>query len=162
MAEERHLSAREIAIELHVTRNTIIGLVHRVGIGLSRSSSRGGSKQPNKPFKVKPGSAVLRWALPNIVPDAPIPEPDVVPDRAIGIMELTQDKCRWPYAGSTATLYCGNKPVGGLPYCPSHARLAYAPVNKQASGRQFHNARRVSSLPKTSFPQVRRARLSLV
>ena len=156
LAEEKHLSAGEIAIMLHVTRNTIIGLVHRAGIKLAKSGAVGGPRQEYKSRKAQPVPRLPRGSFPMIVPDAPLPEPDIVPDNAIGIMELTQGKCRWPYVGTT-TRYCGGESIEGLPYCPGHARLAYVPIDS----RKLHSARRISTLSKTGFPQVRRAGLPL-
>lgn len=51
----------------------------------------------------------------------------------IGILELTEETCRWPI-GDPATedfKFCGAHPVTGKPYCHDHTRIAYAPIEDQ-------------------------------
>jgi GcrA cell cycle regulator len=58
-------------------------------------------------------------------------EADVVP-LGIGLMELTEETCRWPEGDRPPFKFCGHMPVKGLPYCAAHSRIAYnAPANRQ-------------------------------
>ena len=52
------------------------------------------------------------------------------------LMELGDDKCRWPIGDACAAdlKFCGNLPLGGLPYCAGHARLAYRVGTRRAAG----------------------------
>ena len=47
--------------------------------------------------------------------------------RAVTIMGLTKQTCRWPVEGEgVAMRYCGCPPIGGVPYCAPHARRAFS------------------------------------
>jgi GcrA cell cycle regulator len=132
-------SASWIAGELgSVTRNAVIGKVHRLGLSGRAPSTNAGAPRQRKPRA--PGQ-VLRGAVRGntaLAPDYEIKaeaEPQVV-DNVIPltqrrtILELTESTCRWPVGdpGSGDFFFCGGNAVGGLPYCPCHARLAYQPA----------------------------------
>src|SRR5262249_45613127 len=53
-------------------------------------------------------------------------------------MELGQGKCRWPISepGADDFCFCGDTPLAGLPYCPSHARIAYHSAARPRSTRR--------------------------
>jgi GcrA cell cycle regulator len=53
-------------------------------------------------------------------------------------LELNEDTCRWPI-GDPATpefIFCGGKPLTGLPYCGYHSRVAYQPANERRRDRR--------------------------
>jgi GcrA cell cycle regulator len=47
------------------------------------------------------------------------------------IVELTEDKCRWPIGDPAQAdfFFCGGKSITGLPYCGHHSRIAYQPAS---------------------------------
>jgi GcrA cell cycle regulator len=143
------LSASQIAAELGaVTRNAVIGKVHRLGLSGRAKAPSASTPRPRKPPRAAP-SAPPRPALPvargnlalkpHAVP-APAPELEVAPlpeiDNVVPIgerctiMELKEYSCRWPVGdpGKEDFRYCGARSATGLPYCAYHCRIAYQPI----------------------------------
>jgi GcrA cell cycle regulator len=133
------LSASQIAAQLGgVTRNAVIGKVHRLGL-----SGRAKSPSSMVPRVRKPRPASLRPRLryngntalapsmaPELDPDYD-PLANVVPmGPRVSILELTEATCRWPIGdpGTEAFCYCGSQTKAEMPYCPYHARIAYQPL----------------------------------
>lgn len=147
------LSASQIAAELGgVTRNAVIGKVHRLGLSGRAKAIASPAPRPRKP-RPAPSAAAMRPmvqgnnALAPVMRPAIEPEPEVLPDPvanviAMGerctILDLTEFTCRWPVGepGKSDFFYCGSRTKTGLPYCAFHARIAYQPV-------QDRNRRRV-------------------
>lgn len=139
---EAGLSASQIAAELgNVTRNAVIGKVHRLGLsGRAKSPS---SAAP-RPRKARPAQHMVRIsrpqsrgnaALARIFETEPDPDPiaydNVVPlSQRRTLVELTEETCRWPIGdpGSADFFFCGGRSLSGLPYCSHHARVAYQPA----------------------------------
>jgi GcrA cell cycle regulator len=144
------LSASQIAAELGgITRNAVIGKVHRLGLsGRAKSASAAVAR----PRKARSSSHMLRMARPAIRGNTALAhayeiEEEVVPELIenvipIGqrrtILELTEQTCRWPIGdpGSPDFFFCGGNPVGGLPYCAFHSRMAYQPVGDRRRERR--------------------------
>lgn len=146
---EDGLSASQIAAELGgVTRNAVIGKVHRIGLsGRAKpaSSPAPRARKPTRPSSPqRPHAPAFRGntALkPRATPDLDIdlaPEADALPfvdnvvplgDRCT-IMELKEYSCRWPVGdpGKEEFRYCGARSETGKPYCVYHCRVAYQPV----------------------------------
>jgi len=134
------LSASQIAAELGgITRNAVIGKVHRLGLsGRAKSAS---SAAP-RPRKARSPTHMLRIARSSIRGNTALAhayeieeaEPELI-DNIIPIgqrrnlLELTEQTCRWPVGdpGSGDFFFCGGNAVVGLPYCAYHARVAYQP-----------------------------------
>jgi GcrA cell cycle regulator len=108
------LSASQIAAELGgITRNAVIGKVHRLGLsGRAKSPS---SAAP-RPLDIEPEPELIE----NIIPLG----------QRCSILELSEDKCHWPIGdpGTPEFFFCGGKTIEGLPYCGYHSRVAYQPV----------------------------------
>ncbi|MBS9476727.1 GcrA family cell cycle regulator [Ancylobacter radicis] len=139
------LSASQIAAELGgVTRNAVIGKVHRLGLSGRAKAVAAAAPRPRKPRPVAPGAAPRPMVQGNtalapvyhpVVEPEPMEMPDpvsnVVPmaDRC-SILNLTEFTCRWPVGdpGKADFFYCGSRTKTGLPYCAYHARIAYQPV----------------------------------
>jgi GcrA cell cycle regulator len=143
------LSCSQIARELGVTRNAVIGKMNR--LGLSRPKDVIAAQQAHRraarlaqakgPSTSTPRMWRPKSARPNIFAQhemlasafgEPQPRAAEVPIADGGgctLLELGQEKCRWPVsqAGVADFRFCGNTPVKGLPYCMGHARIAYRP-----------------------------------
>ena len=139
------LSASQIAAELGgITRNAVIGKVHRLGLSGRAKAPSAAVARPRKPRTAAPmfraprpmmrGNTALA-AMPVYDMD-PEPEPqpieNIVPiGQRCTILELNEDKCKWPIGdpGQADFFFCGGKTVTGVPYCGYHSRIAYQPVN---------------------------------
>ncbi|MGE3149501.1 MAG: GcrA family cell cycle regulator [Pseudorhodoplanes sp.] len=137
------LSASQIAAELGgITRNAVIGKVHRLGLsGRAKSPSSAAPRQrrarPAHMMRVPRPSMRGNTALAAAYAyDAEIePEPELVENiipigQRRSLLELTEDTCRWPIGdpSSAEFFFCGGKPITGLPYCAYHSRIAYQPA----------------------------------
>jgi GcrA cell cycle regulator len=138
------LSASQIAAELGgISRNSVIGKVHRLGL-----SGRAKSPSSAVPRQRKPRAHghMMRIARPGIRGNtalAPMhaydteiePEPELIENiipigQRCSILELNESKCRWPIGDPSSAdfFFCGGKTADGLPYCGYHSRVAYQPA----------------------------------
>ena len=135
------LTCRQIADDIGVSRNAVIGKLNR--LNLTREKSEEVPRVSRKePAKGRHRSSVPRlqyqllqklYAEPQLAADdAPIPN-----DRACSLLELSEQSCRWPIntPGEKDFCFCGNPPLKGLPYCIGHTRLAYRPGSRQRVAR---------------------------
>src|SRR5882757_5056931 len=135
---EAGLSASQIAAELgNVTRNAVIGKVHRLGLsGRAKSPSSAAPRQR----KARPAQHMMRVSRRNTAlahafevemePD-PVAYDNVVPmSQRLTLLELNEATCHWPIGdpSSTEFFFCGGKALSGLPYCAHHSRVAYQPA----------------------------------
>ena len=139
------LSCSQIAREIGVTRNAVIGKMNRLGLSrpkdvIGRQLERRRAARPARPrtprtwrpkrprLNIFARHAMLIAAFPG-----PHPHAEDIPiynGRGCTLLELSQGKCRWPVSkpGAEDFCFCGNEPVKGLPYCLGHARIAYRPT----------------------------------
>ena len=99
----------EIAKKLGLSKNSIIGKVHRLNLETRPS-----------PIKTNPKKIVKKTK--SISPK----------HERIGIMELKLNTCRWPIGDPTDEdfHFCGKNTVMGKPYCTEHCAMAYAGSTK--------------------------------
>jgi GcrA cell cycle regulator len=140
------LTCSQIAREIGVTRNAVIGKMSRLGLSRPKDVIRGQMRRaaalarPKTARTWRPKRTRLNiFAQQEILKEAfpsQQPRPEEVPianGRGCTLLELGQSKCRWPInsPGAEDFCYCGNEPVKGLPYCLGHARIAYRPAGRQ-------------------------------
>lgn len=143
------LSASQIAGRLGgVTRNAVIGKVHRLGLSGRATTSRSSAPRvrrthvPRAPRQTQVvyatrGATALQPQFEEeaeIIP-APIPQEElVIPlhERAT-ILTLKDSMCHWPIGdpGEEDFHFCGRKCQSGASYCDYHARMAYQPVQRR-------------------------------
>lgn len=119
------LSCAEIASEIGVTRNAVIGKISRLNLSRLKRVAAGQPERKGTPRIRRPRFMTQRGILMTIRPAAE--ELPVDSGQRCSLLELGEEKCRWPISdpGAEDFCFCGNKPVGGLPYCAAHARMAY-------------------------------------
>src|SRR4051812_35410214 len=118
------LSASQIARVLgSVTRNGVIGKVHRLGL-----AGRAGPARAERPRNTVVRKSVLHVAAPapQIVEEDPITLDD---GKFATVLTINDRMCRWPIGDPSENEFhfCGHKPKYGSPYCEAHARKAYQP-----------------------------------
>ena len=130
------LSASQIAAELGgITRNAVIGKVHRLGLsGRAKSPS---STSP-RPRRARGGNQMLRISRPAMQGNVALaynyyeePEPELLEiplEQRKTLLQLTEKTCHWPvgHPGSGEFFFCGGETADGS-YCAYHARVAYQP-----------------------------------
>jgi GcrA cell cycle regulator len=137
-----------------VTRNAVIGKVHRLGLAGRAKTPSSAARPPRRLSSPPPhrvagprlshaprmtrGATALAFA-PQALSELEQPEFEsvVVPmSLKVTIIELKESMCRWPL-GDPATSefrYCGSHAVSG-PYCPYHGGLAYQPAQERRRDR---------------------------
>jgi GcrA cell cycle regulator len=139
---ESGLSASQIAAELgNVTRNAVIGKVHRLGLSGRAKSPAATAPRQRKPRPaphmmrvsrpVSRGNTALAHAFEFEIEPDPIAYDNVVPmSQRLSLLELNEATCHWPVGdpASPDFFFCGGKALSGLPYCVQHSRIAYQPA----------------------------------
>jgi GcrA cell cycle regulator len=140
------LSCSQIAREIGVTRNAVIGKMNRLGLSrpkeiiAAQAEHRRAARlaRPKGPSMPRPKRSRLSIFTQQNMLAAAFPGPrveDVPIANGCGctLLELSREKCRWPVnePGAADFRYCGNAPVEGMPYCLGHARIAYRPAGRR-------------------------------
>lgn len=153
------LSASQIARELAngISRNAVIGKVHRLGMSgrvkaPAPAAARPRAKIPRPGGYQRAGAPMLRGNTALAIRSQPVeaifpaPEEDVVipMSEMVTIMDLKESMCRWPMGDPTSGefRYCGAKKATTQigPYCSYHSRVAYQPVQDRRRERRTPSA----------------------
>ena len=147
------LSASQIAGRLgDVTRNAVIGKVHRLGLAGRATTSRARAARPRnrvahlplRPTRVQyrtHGNAALKpvyapverpavalSVVPKIVEETDMPAPLKLP-----LLDLKESSCRWPIGDPQDEnfYFCGHQKKMGSSYCEHHAKAAFQPAARR-------------------------------
>jgi len=144
-------SASQIAKQLGgVTRNAVIGKVHRLGLSGRATPSRP-VKRPPRLAQPKP-QVLADGTVRTFAPAARAPVPtqaateravakaamDALPPMPLGdgeaatVLTLRESMCKWPIGdpADPSFAFCGRKSDNG-PYCKDHAQVAFQPARKR-------------------------------
>jgi GcrA cell cycle regulator len=138
---EAGLTCREIAVDIGVSRNAVIGKLSRLNLTReqsgdarqpARKNAAAGSRREPRPRQQYRLLQTLYTVPQPAIADEPIPNA-----HSCSLLELSEARCRWPIntPGAEDFCFCGNTPVEGLPYCAGHSRLAYRPGSRQRVAR---------------------------
>jgi len=146
-------SAAQISTEIGgVSRNAVIGKVHRLGIAVRKADDAIDEtvdplpSASNDARRIRTSAAAVRErrsgeSLPaQRRPAGILPRRLRTRDRKAappGILDLSEHPCRWP-VGDPALPgfhFCGGFPVAGRPYCREHMQAAYMPAARNNSER---------------------------
>ena len=145
------LSASQIAAELGgITRNAVIGKVHRLGLSGRTKAPSSSAPRPRKPR----ATHMLRVARPAMrgntalaqafaydyeTETEPTPVENVIPiGQRRTLLELNEQTCKWPI-GDPATddfWFCGLPNQQGKPYCDAHVGVAFQPMSSRRDRRR--------------------------
>ena len=147
------LSASQIAGRLgDVTRNAVIGKVHRLGLAGRATTSRMRSARPRnrvshlplRPTRVqyrthgnvalKPvfvpieKPAVALTVVPSVAPEIGLPAA-----LQVALLDLKENMCRWPIGDPQDENFhfCGHQKAPGISYCEHHAYKAFQPAARR-------------------------------
>jgi GcrA cell cycle regulator len=132
------LSCRQIAADIGVSRNAVIGKLSRLNL----TRDKGGEPAARNKADAAP-AAKARPRRPYAMlaiyagPDAPDEFEPIDDTQHCSLFELSEARCRWPIStpGAADFCFCGNTPLDTLPYCSGHSRLAYRPGSRQRVAR---------------------------
>lgn len=147
-------SAAWIAAELGgVTRNAVLGKVHRMGwANLSPKKKPQPRPTPPRP-KIADRNKVREAQKIRQIEKEPKPEPfvartaDVAPLN-LDILQLRDTTCRFPYGDEPPFTFCGHPVKPDRPYCEAHCRIVYQPrgarnLTVEEAERRSHSAKRM-------------------
>lgn len=131
-------SATQIVVSLRsefrldVTRNAVIGLLHRHGVTRGTEARQTSKSLGSNRVNVRPARAPKPAPVP-LPPSKPLPpEASTLVPLVGSLMALRPRCCKWPY-GHADFQFCGRTAAADRPYCESHitlARSAFQPSKK--------------------------------
>ena len=134
------LTCSQTAAQIGVSRNAVIGKIHRLGLSPARPAGASARSCPPRARHPRnsPSSRLLRLIVaqaPGIASDAVAEPVPIDSAQRCSLLEIAQDRCHWPIGDPHAAdfAFCGNEAVSGFSYCAGHARMAYRfPAQRRA------------------------------
>ena len=137
---EAGLTCRQIADDIGVSRNAVIGKLSRLNLTREKRDdilrmprrARKHAAQERRPRSVPRLQYQMLQTL-YAEPQSLADNQPIHSDHCCSLLELSEERCRWPIStpGAADFCFCGNTPLDGLPYCPGHTRIAYRPGSRQ-------------------------------
>jgi len=124
------MTCSQIAAAIGVSRNAVIGKIHRLGLSSGRPA--GASARANCPPRARHSRGptqrrLLRLAYARAPLDEILSGVVVISTHPCSLIDIDTHQCRWPIGdpASTNFLFCGNDAIAGFTYCLGHAHMAY-------------------------------------
>ena len=138
LVDEGEMSFGEIALDLGVTRNAVIGKHNRMGLSGVPAKKRVRMALPPKPvpkppapvWRPQPRPEPSKGASPEPSPEPPMPQ-ETSSATAVDFLGLTERSCRFPLWDHTShvpfydQMYCGAVALDRRPYCGACTRKAF-------------------------------------
>lgn len=150
---EEGLPTSEIGRRLGVTKNSVVGKVHRLGLkkrqspirqSSIRQSSNGNENEKKIEAKTKTAPSQPQAVALRAVAMKPATVRSVWPSRGEGVRleELTSAMCCWPEGepGTPDFHFCAKPSLAEKPYCAEHCERAYVKVSKNKKNKGFEAA----------------------
>jgi len=117
------LSASEVGKRLGVSRNSVIGKIHR--LGLSGKYRRPRERVRRMRAKAKPAQLLEIEQPVSSRPEMPQIRQDIRPG-SFDLLELRAGMCRWPEGDRAPYSFCGAPVAFDSSYCRKHYALAHS------------------------------------
>lgn len=133
---EAGLSCREIAADIGVSRNAVIGKLSRLNLTRGRTvDDRKVQDRGLAPSRTSRAVPRLQYELLATIygeTGAPMVSGPIDDANRCSLLELAENRCRWPIStpGADDFCFCGNSAPDGQSYCAGHSRLAYRPNSR--------------------------------
>ena len=136
------LSASQIASKMGgVTRNAVIGKVHRLGLSGRATPAKPQRGRTFSEPKAETASPSLMGAAPSktLMNDPEFTAPVVLAGGDLTtVATLKNNMCKWPVGdpASDEFHFCGQPASTGKSYCPYHAHMAFQPSHQRKPERR--------------------------
>jgi len=132
---EAGLSCREIAADIGVSRNAVIGKLSRLNLTRSRAVEDRRLERSLAPARATRAVPRLQYEMLATIygeTDASVVAGPIDDANRCSLLELAENRCRWPIStpGAEDFCFCGNAAPDGQSYCAGHSRLAYRPNSR--------------------------------
>lgn len=132
---DKGLTANEIAKKLGVTKNAIVGKVHRLCLKARPSPIKPKTEeaeelQKSLPYELEEEQSKVEETIEQETTEVVVEEvvkTEKNPDGIIKLVELDSHTCRWPVGDPRDDDFgfCGKKVRAGQTYCDEHSAMAY-------------------------------------
>ncbi len=145
------LSTAEMGRRLDVTKNAVVGKVHRLGLPKRQSPIRtGGKKKAATTAKTAPKAKISTASVSEKKVITPVNGSNgtkvekvvkkilpVITGEVISMEMLSHGMCSWPSGepGTDEFRFCGQSSVDGKPYCAAHCEVAYVRSSKDSKSK---------------------------
>jgi len=134
---EEGLSCRDIAVNIGVSRNAVIGKLSRLNLTRTTPDEHRARRRKSTGPTARNATAKQQLLILQAVYEQHDSAAPIVSANNCSLFELSEQRCRWPIntPGADDFCFCGNTPLGGMPYCSGHSRLAYQTGSRQRAMR---------------------------
>jgi GcrA cell cycle regulator len=132
------MTCSEIGTTIGVSRNAVIGKIHRLGLSSGRPA--GAQARANCPPRARHSRGPTQRRLLRLAYARASLGEEVMFNVAVASVhpcsfaDIRERQCRWPIGDPAAAdfVFCGNESIDGFSYCVGHARMAYrAPASRR-------------------------------